>query len=304
MGGQSALHGAFLWRQADTVVELRQNWRAKEDPLFVKMLSQFAVRVGQMTHVSDYEVLKTRLLSNIKHQSAEEFASFKNAPIVVTRKFLRDAINESKARAFAQDTAQQFETYFSTEQQRCLWNIDSTHTNGAIGQLPLIHGMLIVNGSRGTLKSIIYEKDIEGFRYAACVLVEVPGSVLAVPGLDDGVVPILPVTTSFKFAVGESSVNIRRTQLPILPGWAFTDFKVQGNSLSPVIVDLTYARSLQSIYVMLSRASSLHNVGILRWFSSKMLQLALQGDAREELKRLSGIADDTRQKYMTAHNIT
>ncbi|KAG1811911.1 hypothetical protein EV424DRAFT_1275663, partial [Suillus variegatus] len=27
--GQSALHGAFLWRQVDTVVELKQNWRAK-----------------------------------------------------------------------------------------------------------------------------------------------------------------------------------------------------------------------------------------------------------------------------------
>ncbi|KAG1761127.1 hypothetical protein EV702DRAFT_1207467 [Suillus placidus] len=199
-GGQSALHGAFLWRQVDTVVELHQNWRAKEDPLFVEMLSRtrvgqarrFAVRVGQMTHASDYEVLKTRLLSNIKHQSAEEFASFKNAPIVVTRKFLRDAINESKARAFAQDTAQQFETYcardrigkikVSTEQQKRLWKMDSTHTNDAIGQLPLIHGMpvmktitenaatsyKIVNGSRGTLKSIIYEKDIEGFRFSAC----------------------------------------------------------------------------------------------------------------------------------------
>jgi hypothetical protein len=162
----------------------------------------------------------------------------------------------------------------------------------------------IVNGSRDTLKSIIYEKDTKGFRYAACALVEVPGSVLAVPGLDAGVVPILPVTTSFKFTFGETSVNIRRTQLLILPGWAFTDFKVQGNSLSPVILDLTCARSLQSIYVMLSRASSLRNIGILRWFSAKTLQSALQGDAREELKRLSGIANDTRQKYMMTHNIT
>ncbi|KAG2343818.1 hypothetical protein BDR05DRAFT_861713, partial [Suillus weaverae] len=60
-------------------------------------------------------------------------------------------------------------------------------------------------------------------------------------------------------------------QLPILPGWPFTDFKVQGNLLSPVIVDLAGARSLQSICVMLSRASSLHNVAILRWLSSKTL---------------------------------
>ncbi|KAG1886350.1 uncharacterized protein F5891DRAFT_968733, partial [Suillus fuscotomentosus] len=29
--GQSALHGAFLWRQVDTVVELKQNLHAKND---------------------------------------------------------------------------------------------------------------------------------------------------------------------------------------------------------------------------------------------------------------------------------
>jgi hypothetical protein len=145
IGGQGALHGAFLWRQVDTVVELHQNWRAKEDPQFVEMLNRirvgqvrkFAIEVGGTTHASDYDVLKTRLLSNIKHRSAEEFATFKNAPIVVTRKFLRDAINESKARAFAQDTAQQFKIYcardhigkinVNIEQQKRLWKMDSTH---------------------------------------------------------------------------------------------------------------------------------------------------------------------------------
>ncbi|KAG2081811.1 uncharacterized protein F5147DRAFT_534846, partial [Suillus discolor] len=85
------------------------------------------------------------------------------------------------------------------------------------------------------------------------------------------VVPVLPVTNSFRYPTGEKIINIQCTQLPIVPGWAFTDFKVQGSSLDRVIVDLTWARSLQSIYVMLSRTPKLSHAAILRWFSSRTL---------------------------------
>lgn len=42
--GQTALHGAFLWHQVDTVVELKKNWRAHEDAMFVALLER--VRKG------------------------------------------------------------------------------------------------------------------------------------------------------------------------------------------------------------------------------------------------------------------
>ncbi|KAG1732742.1 hypothetical protein EDB19DRAFT_1575135, partial [Suillus lakei] len=186
---------------------------------------------------------------------------------------LRDAINESKAHSFANESNQRYEVYcardriagvdVTPQQQRRLWKMASTYTNDTIGELPLIPGMpvmitknaatscKIVNGSRGTLKSITYEVNDKD-RYAVCALVHIPESTLHVPGLDKGVVPILPVTTSYKFPTGVKTINIRCTQLPILPGWAFTDFKVQGSSLPWVIIDLTCARSLQGIYMMLS----------------------------------------------------
>ncbi|KAG1807361.1 P-loop containing nucleoside triphosphate hydrolase protein [Suillus variegatus] len=328
--GQGALHGAFLWRQVDTVVELKQNWRAKDDAPFVDMLNR--IRIGKACKLasntgqaSDYDILKTRLLSELKRSAPEEFDAFNDAPVVVTKKVLRDAINEAKARSFAQHSDQQYEVYcardkisgvsVTPQQQRRMWKIQSSYTNDALGELPLIPGMpvmitenaatscKIVNGSKGTLKSITYEVD-NGQRYAACALVDIPESALHVPDLDHGVVPIMPVTTSFRFATGEKTISIRRTQLPIVPGWAFTDFKAQGSSLERVIVDLTSARSLQSIYVMLSRAPKLRNIAILRWFSSKTLNSNLQGDAREELKRLSIVARDTWQKYLAQRNQT
>ncbi|KAG1880086.1 hypothetical protein F4604DRAFT_1879937 [Suillus subluteus] len=298
--GQTALHGAFLWRQVDTVIELKQNWRAKDDAAFVDMLNR--IRVGKTRRVastgeqpSDYDVLKSRLLSELKQSSPEEFIVFNNAPVVVTKK--------AKARSFAKASEQQYKVYCARDiiagktviphQQRQMWKIQSSCTNDALSELPLIPGMpvmitenpvtscKIVNGSKGILKSVTYKVD-GGCCYAVCALVNIPDSALHVPDLELGVVPILPVTNSFRYATGDKTISIRRTQLPILPGWAFTDFK--------------------SIYMMLSRAPKLSNIVILRWFSSKTLNSDLQGDAREELKRLSMIAKDTRHKYLTQHN--
>ncbi|KAJ7656087.1 hypothetical protein DFH06DRAFT_899129, partial [Mycena polygramma] len=52
------------------------------------------------------------------------------------------------------------------------------------------------------------------------------------------------------------SFSICREQLPLLPAYAYTDYKSQGRSLKWVIVDLNGCHSLQSVYVMLSRATS------------------------------------------------
>ncbi|KAG2744808.1 hypothetical protein P692DRAFT_20742685 [Suillus brevipes Sb2] len=328
--GQTALHGAFLWRQVDVVVELKQNWRAKDDAAFVDMLSR--IRLGKVRkvavdqqHLSDYDLLKTRLLTEIKNKSPEQFDSFKDAPIVVTRKYLRDAINETKARAFAVQTGQEYFVYHAKDriggkaleinQQQRLWKLQTTSTNDSLGRLPLIPGMLImitentatsckiVNGSRGTLQSITFDIDEDGNRFMVCALVHIKDSTLHVSGLDEGVIPILPITGSFPFPIGEKKVIVRRTQLPILPGWAFTDFKVQGSYMPKVIVDLAGTRLLQSIYVMLSRASTLRNVAILHWFSSRVLHAELQGDARRELQRLREVEKMTRARFLEQHNL-
>ncbi|KAG2148940.1 hypothetical protein DEU56DRAFT_729783 [Suillus clintonianus] len=328
MKGQTALHGAFLWRQVDVVVELKQNWRAKDDSEFIAMLSRIRLdKVRKITlddkHPSDYDALKKRLLSEIKIRSPEQFIGFKDAPVIVTRKYLRDAINETKARAFAAQIGQQYHVYLAKDkiggkslvkdQQHRLWKLPTTNTNDSLGGLPLIPGMpimitenaatscKIVNGSRGISQSITYENDEDNNRFPVCALVEIQDSTLHIPGLGNSVVPILPITSSFTFPTGEKNVNVRRTQLPMLPGWSFTDFKVQGSYLPKVIVDLTGTRSLQSIYVMLSRASKLENVAILRWFSSRNLHGELQGDARQELQRLQYVEATTRAKYLQKH---
>ncbi|KIM51976.1 hypothetical protein SCLCIDRAFT_142140, partial [Scleroderma citrinum Foug A] len=46
--------------------------------------------------------------------------------------------------------------------------------------------------------------------------------------------------------------RISHRQIPIVPGWAFTDYKAQGTSLRTAIVDLASTRNVQHAYVMLS----------------------------------------------------
>ncbi|KAG1856863.1 hypothetical protein C8R48DRAFT_547860, partial [Suillus tomentosus] len=328
--GQTALHGAFLWRQISTVVELRKNWCANEDPMFVALLER--IRKGTVHRVStpgvalsDYDVLKTRMLSYLKQHSPEEFVSFRDAPIVVTRKSLRDALNESKARQFVANTQQRFVLYHARdkvsgklirpEQQERLWQLTTTDTHDSLGRLPLIPGMpvmvtenaatsyKIVNGSKGTLKSLRYEVDERGYRFAVCAFVEIPGSALAIEGLDRLRVPVFPSAISFSYFANGKKFTVRRTQLPLLPAWAFTDFKVQGGFLPKVVVDLSCAKSLQSIYMMLSRAPKLEGVAILRWFSSRWVNSKLQADARAEMKRLTNLDEETKRCYIESHGL-
>jgi DNA replication protein DnaC len=73
--GQGVLNGAFLWRQLNKVVELKDNMRAKGDEHFINMLSRIRcgnawdgisnmtkgqVGLGQNYGISDYEVLLAR----------------------------------------------------------------------------------------------------------------------------------------------------------------------------------------------------------------------------------------------------
>lgn len=242
------------------------------------------------------------MLSHLKNHSPEEFQKFRDAPIVVTRKSLRDALNESKARQFALNTNQRFILYHArdkvsgkcvrSDQQERLWQLTTTDTSDSLGRLPLIPGMpvmvtenaatshKVVNGSKGTLKSLKYEVDENGVRFAVCAFVEVPGSALRIEGLDLLTIPIFPSAISFSYVTNGKKFTVRRTQLPLLPGWAFTDFKVQGGFLPKVVIDLSCAKSLQSIYVMLSRAPRLDGIAILRWFSSRWLNSDLQTDTQ------------------------
>lgn len=89
----------------------------------------------------------------------------------------------------------------------------------------------------------------------------------------------------------------------MLPAFAFTDYKAQGRSLERIVVDLSCAHSLQSVYVMLSRVVGLNRVLILKWIPPHKVYQSLAQDLRDELKRLDILADETEREYKGEHSV-
>ncbi|KAF8421889.1 hypothetical protein L210DRAFT_3389757 [Boletus edulis BED1] len=147
----------------------------------------------------------------------------------------------------------------------------------------------------------MYRSTPEG-REAMCVYVKVTSSPLNVDGLDESVVPIFPKKTHFTYQPSRNTrVAVSRSQLPLVPGWAFTDYKVQGASMPNVVIDLASANGIQNAYVMLSRATGLQHLGILRWFSPHRVFSRLQEDLRNELDRLHLLDEKTRDWFNKQH---
>ena len=87
--------------------------------------------------------------------------------------------------------------------------------------------------------------------------------------------------------------NFQRIQLPLTPGFAFTDFKCQGQTLQKAVVDLGGGGTSTGIYVMLSRVQKLEDLLILRPFRENILNTPIPSALQAELKRLDECARKT-----------
>ena len=304
--GQGALYGAYLWRTITDVVELNENWRAKTDPAFVNLLHCMRLGVawdslhppipvqvgnGMNYEESDYEFLSKHRLQYLSAQEPKACAAFIHAPIIVTKKTVRDAINKRKAKSFCTAVQQDVHYYHSVNTfrqsalpdavQQGLWNLGSSKTEDAQGLLPLCPGLPvmvtenlalarnIVNGSHGTVEHVKYSLNESGGWVADCVYVRILQLGVGAIADEPDIVPITFVRTSFRFVDEDGcAYNIVLRQVPLLPAFAFTDYKVQGQSMSSVIVDLCSSHTLQSVYVMLSCVKCLTALAVLRWFPS------------------------------------
>ncbi|KAI0056635.1 hypothetical protein BV25DRAFT_1813624 [Artomyces pyxidatus] len=157
----------------------------------------------------------------------------------------------------------------------------------------------IVNGAEGYVDEVDYETDDEGVKHAKCVYVRFDDCGLALPGLPSDVVPIYPISKTFKYQGRDRrTFNITRLQIPLLPAYAYTDYKSQGRSLDRVVVDVAGCRSLQSLYVMLSRVKTLKGLAILRWFPPDKISQRLSHEFRSEFARLDVLHRKTREAYV------
>jgi len=272
----------------------------------------------------DLDYIQSRILSNLEGRGLyREMQVFCDAAVIVGSRVLRDAINARLIEYHAKRNNRQVFNYYSKDTfhkhrippaaQRLLWDIPSTKHHDSFGCLPIFIGMKvavtenlafdsrIVNGSEGVVVDIKYEEE-DGRRYAVVAFVYVEGCGISVPNLElsyslstedrarllPDIVPIFTSGSSIKcdhINHPDLGGSFNRRQLPLVPAYAFTDYKSQGRTFDRVIVDLDSARR-QGVYVMLSRVKSLAGLAILRWFPESKIYSQLSEELRDELKRL------------------
>ena len=325
-GGINALRGVLLWRNVSLVVILKINQRQAGDKTYADILSR--VRVGQAKVTdsedspSDFAILKTRYADRISDNDQPLPSSFQDTPIIVGRRRLRDLLNLRIMGHYARRLSTDVHLYHardkiagqsvSSEQSQHLWKLPSTATSDSLGRLPLFPGMVVmvqenlafdnrvVNGSRGTVRDIVYE-EADGKRYIIVVYVHIPGAGNVCSHAVDDIVPIFPEWSSFTIPQkkeGEPDhVSVSRLQVPLLPAYAYTDYKSQGCSLETAMIDPASAASLQGVYVMLSRVKTLDGLAILRPFKAEKIEQRLSQELRTELERLDKLDTDTRRRF-------
>jgi hypothetical protein len=156
----------------------------------------------------------------------------------------------------------------------------------------------LVNGAEGVVRHVNYGIDEQSRRYAKAYYVLVKGSGVQIKGYVIDVVPIQPVPLSFTFKSRHGDkYPISRHQLLLVPTYSYTDYKSQGRTLERAIVDLKSARSLQGLYVMLSRVKSLAGDALLGEFPPHLLEQRLSQELRDEFHRLEELDTQTLEAY-------
>ncbi|KAJ3541028.1 hypothetical protein NMY22_g4056 [Coprinellus aureogranulatus] len=100
-----------------------------------------------------------------------------------------------------------------------------------------------------------------------------PPHIVKLPHLPKNVVPLtkIPQPVDARL-VNDEFVHISRSQVPVLPNFAMTDYSSQGKTRPWNVVDLTECRNFQAAYTCLSRGTKVSQTLILRDFDDEKLR--------------------------------
>ena len=317
---QKKVMGKLLWLSVDTVVELKENMRqsGSANKRFVALLAR--LRKGQCTD-DDYTLLKTRLINSSNNPTNRD-EQWRYAPIIVSDNAAKDALNEKMAATYANSTGQTLHWYHSIDRIQSreltdqnvlqkLEDLPTSLTGQRLRRIPLVLGMPVmvmqnfdveagvVNGSKGFIHRIRYKLNAQGERTLTSCVVKMPDSDDApLPELSPHEIPILQDTTSFTIQnpYNNEKISIQRTQVPIVPAFAMTAHKAQGQTMTRAIIDLTTCRGTQAPYVMVSRVTSLEGLLILRPFKKDRICSWPSQEIRQEFDRLQVLISQTKSK--------
>ena len=147
----------------------------------------------------------------------------------------------------------------------------------------------IVNGSVGTVRSIDFKLLPNGQRHVNHCIVYIPNALAApMPGLGPHKFPIMPssVHVRFKGPKCKQSLAFNRLQIPLVPAFAITAHKSQGQTINKAVIDLAACHGTESPYVMVSCVRSLDDLLILHPFPLDKIRCRMSEDSHRELTRI------------------
>lgn len=316
--------GRLAWKSVDTVVELNEQQRMKEDYEYGQAVQCLRIRrcIVEDVDMFNSRVIKTSGKAGIDMGINENI----NAAAIVSTNHLREVLNAKKAFAMGQkgvitcaarDEISSKELLTLKESEYLLkLNLGSLSTSQQVlpGIVHLYEGMpailrcrnistelKITNGSQGVVRHIKMEITEHGHSYCSCAIVEFPDSPIMLEGLRRGWFPIEP--SKFKFAhkmkresSGEEELlRITRFQLPIQPSFAVTGHSAQGKTLLKVLAFLDDGGF--GAYVAASRARTREGLCIVNRVTLEDLNKPIPSDLMKEVKRLNALEHNTSIRY-------
>lgn len=171
----------------------------------------------------------------------------------------------------------------------------------------------IANGTRGVIHDIILDErekphtETNGtvnLQYPPAMILFKPDrkTTIRFPGLEPGLIPITPTEAKFTVeAENGQTYRILRRQYAMTPGYAFTDYKSQGQTIEYVIIDIgkppTGSLSPFGVYVALSRSRGRDTIRLLRNFDDNLFQHHPSEALRLEMVRLEALNTASKQHW-------
>ena len=331
-----ALLGREIFLQFDKVVILHQQNRIK-DETWTNILSR--LRVGECNE-SDLNEIRKLVLTN-PDCDVPDFskAPWDQAILVTPRHSVRKLWNEHAIAKHciktgnqryivpAEDTSQVGTEVLSMDAKLAIAGLTDNKTGKlpdlvqmAIGMKAMVLLNLateadIANGTRGEIQDIILDEreetsaiDEDGairLKYPPAMILFKPdkGTKLTFQGLPPGVIPLTPSLAKFTVTSRtKKTFKIVRRQYAMTAGYAFTDYKSQGQTIEYVIIDIgkppTGSLSPFSVYVALSRSRGRDTIRLLRDFDVNLFQNHPSEALRTEMMRLEGLNVATREEWV------
>ena len=331
------LKGRSIFLEYDHVVILREQMRIT-DEVWTGILSR--LRVGECTE-DDMKEVQNLVLTN-PNCKAPDFATkpWCDATLITPRNATKDLWNTAALERHSRLSGNRTYVISAEDTLRDTGEVPDNKTKLAIAgmrdeatknlkmRVELAVGMKamvvlniateadVANGTRGTVEGLVLDPreehtppDKDGrihLQYPPPVIYFKPDmeTNTAFEGIASGIIPISPSAVPFSVEVEGGKVKVERRQLAIVPGYAFTDYKAQGQTMEYVIVDIskppTGALSPFSVYVALSRSRGRKTIRILREFDPALFMHHPSDDLRIDMARLEHLDERTKDGFNLA----